>query len=809
MNAVVGVSEAFRSAIASRGITPPSGIIPDGKIHRYASNGDRDDDAGWYVFYSNDPPAGAFGCWRSGVSETWCARHPAMMSEQERTVYRRRIDELNRQREIERRDRHTQAAERAQTLWNSGAPVDEGHGYLCEKKVTAHGLRLSTSGSLMVPIYNADGAIISLQFISSTGDKKFLAGGATAGGFFLLGDPYKVGPLCLAEGFATAASIIEATGFPTVVVFSASNIMPVARGWRVSFPDRQIIICADDDSETPGNPGLTKATEAANAIAGVVVVPDFGADRPENMTDFNDLMRLRGPDTVTAQIQAARTQWQILERSESWPEALPLVATVEAEPYPVDALPEGIRQAVEEVAAFVKAPVAMVASSALAALALAAQARIDVKRADRLTGPVGLFFLTIADSGERKSTCDGFFSEPIREYDRTQAENAKPGLKDYAAAYAGWAAERDGILTAIKQASKSGKSPDDFKRKLSGIESSQPAPPRVPRLLHGDDTPEHLAYALARQYPSAGVLTAEAGLVFGSHGMGTDSVMRNLALLNTLWDGGTHQVGRRTSESFTVRGARLTMGLQVQEATLRSFFQRSGGLARGTGFLARFLMAWPESTQGHRPFTESPETWPALDSFHQRILAILNELPEIDEAGALTPTLVSLTPEAKAAWVVFHDAIEEKLGTGGELNEVRDVASKIADNAARLAALFQSYCSNCSSSNVPVDKIEAACRIVAWHLNESRRFFGELALPPELADPARLEAWLIKYCHQEHANHVPMRVLQQYGPGGLRRKRPLMAVLHQLGRLHRLRLLEKEGSTVIEMNPVLLLGGDK
>ncbi|NJD06940.1 MAG: DUF3987 domain-containing protein [Methylococcaceae bacterium] len=81
-----------------------------------------------------------------------------------------------------------------------------------------------------------------------------------------------------------------------------------------------------------------------------------------------------------------------------------------------------------------------------------------------------------------------------------------------------------------------------------------------------------------------------------------------LALLNVLWDGGMHSVGRRTSESFTVRGVRLTIALQVQETTLRTFFEKSGGLARGTGFFARFLITWPESTQGFRPFSDPPDS---------------------------------------------------------------------------------------------------------------------------------------------------------------------------------------------------------
>jgi putative DNA primase/helicase len=142
--------------------------------------------------------------------------------------------------------------------------------------------------------------------------------------------------------------------------------------------------------------------------------------------------------------------------------------------------------------------------------------------------------------------------------------------------------------------------------------------------------------------------------------------MRNLATLNQLWDGNSLTIDRKSSESFTVRGARLTVALQVQEPTLRSFFDKSGALARGTGFLARFLVAWPESTQGFRPFTEAPENWPALATFNRRISAILNQPVPMDDDGALIPPMLPLSPEAKAAWISYHDAIESELASGGD-----------------------------------------------------------------------------------------------------------------------------------------------
>jgi putative DNA primase/helicase len=443
----------------------------------------------------------------------------------------------------------------------------------------------------------------------------------------------------------------------------------------------------------------------------------------------------------------------------------------------------------------------LVASSALAALSLACQAHIDVKRAEKLQGPVGLFMLTIADSGERKSTCDGFFTSPIRQYQEEQAEALQPAIKEYHAAIAAWEAERDGLLSAVKDAVRKIRPTEKLRADLAQLQQEKPEPPRVPKLLLGDETPESLAWRLAKEWASAGVLSSEAGVVLGSHGMGTDSVMRNLALLNVLWDGGTHSVGRRTSDSFTVRGARLTIALQIQEATLRSFLDKSGALARGTGFLARFLVAWPESSQGYRPFTEAPANWPHLAAFHRRITEILNQAVPIDDDGALAPALQSMAPEAKAAWVEYHDAIESKLATGGELYDVRDVASKSPDNAARLAALFQMF-EHGMGGPVGIDCFERASLVSAWYLHEARRFFGELALPAELANAARLDNWLIDYCQRERTHVIPKNHVRQYGP--LRDGARLNAAMGELDSLDRLRL-EKEGKQLtIHLNPALV-----
>ncbi|MCP4466882.1 MAG: DUF3987 domain-containing protein, partial [Halieaceae bacterium] len=431
----------------------------------------------------------------------------------------------------------------------------------------------------------------------------------------------------------------------------------------------------------------------------------------------------------------------------------------------------------------------------------------DVKRAENLQGPSGLFLLTIADSGERKSTRDGFFIQAIRVYEAEQAEAAKPMLKDHKAAMEAWEAKRGGIKEKIRQHAKGGKPAREQEAALRDLQHDLPEPPRVPRLIYGDATPEALKWNLAKGWPSGGVVSSEAGLVFGAHGMGKDSVMRNLATLNQLWDGADIATERRTSESFTVRGARLTIALQVQEATLRSFFDRSSGLARGTGFLARFLVALPESTQGSRPFSDPPDTWPALAKFNSRVAAILDQDVPIDDDGALTPPALPLAKATKAAWVIYHDAIESELKTGGELYDVRDVASKTADNAARIATLFQMF-EHGAGGAIGLEAFEGASRIAAWHLHEARRFYGELALPKEQADAVRLDNWLIDYSKREKTNTIPRREVQRnVTPGHLRQKGTLDIALAELVENGRVRIIQKGRRKEIHINPVLLERG--
>ncbi|MEO6320648.1 MAG: toprim domain-containing protein, partial [Polaromonas sp.] len=167
------------------------------------------------------------------------------------------------------------------------------HPYLVRKGIQAHGIK-QDGDVLLVPLRDTAGTLHSLQTITPDGDKRFR--GRMKGCYHAIGKPK--GRIIVCEGFATGASIHEATGEAVAVAFNAGNVGPVATALHKKYPDLAIILAADDDIHTDGNPGRSKARDAALAVGGFVVVPHFPAGRPAKATDFNDLAALAGLDAV-------------------------------------------------------------------------------------------------------------------------------------------------------------------------------------------------------------------------------------------------------------------------------------------------------------------------------------------------------------------------------------------------------------------------------------------------------------------------------------------------------------------------------
>lgn len=452
--------------------------------------------------------------------------------------------------------------------------------------------------------------------------------------------------------------------------------------------------------------------------------------------------------------------------SSVWEKPIPLRTELRAKPYPLEVLPSLIRDAIQEVEEFVQAPTALIAGSALAAVSAAVQGLVSVERGAGLRGPVSLYLLTLAVSGERKSSADKFFTRAIHAWEAEKVEASKPVLAEYRARLTEWQCTEEGYKQAIKTAAKSGGQDMNIGQKLFELELKKPAEPRIPAIIRMDDTPEALGVALAR-WPIAAVMSNEAGIIFGAHGMGPESVMRNMASLNVCWDGGKLKRDRTSTQSINVEGMRVTMGLMVQPETLNSFLSKQGALAKGIGFLARFLVAHPESTQGTRYYREQAVGEPALSAFNSRAKQLLDVPARFDEAGQLETTVLTLSPDAKTRWVGFHDEVEEELSRGRDYYDVQDVASKAADNAARIAGCIHTFCDHSGTAVIGDESMAAGAELMRWYLYEALRFTRQIAVPESLRRAERLEEWLIGK-NYAGLTLVPTREVKQFAPNELR-----------------------------------------
>jgi putative DNA primase/helicase len=321
--------EQFCSAIRAAGLSPPDSLEP-GRFHRVPGYGKRKgNSAGWCKLFP-DGRGGVFGDFASGLTESWQAESTRPQTSAERNAFLRSVEEAKATAQAKRKAEHDAAARSAARLWTEATDAPKDHGYLIRKGVLPHGVRvyrgnlslheMPCDGAMLVPIRNAAGELRSLQFIAAEkcnegGDKRYVYSGERIGCYHAIGKPN--GVICLVEGYATGASVHEATGHAVAVAFDAGNLKDVALALRAKYPELQIIVCADDDYRTAGNPGIVKATQAASAVGGLVAIPDFGADRPDSATDFNDLASHRGVGAVERAIANAKAPDMAIPQPES------------------------------------------------------------------------------------------------------------------------------------------------------------------------------------------------------------------------------------------------------------------------------------------------------------------------------------------------------------------------------------------------------------------------------------------------------------------------------------------------------------
>ena len=292
------VSE-FHQAMADAGIFSNEAPIADGQLHRFKADGDKiGSKNGWYILFNDGNPAGSFGSWKYGVSETWSLKNYKDFTPQQKAEYAKQMAQAKTEREKAQAVAHKEARAAANRLWSEASSETGNHKYLQDKGVQAYKIR-SNGADLLIPLRDSGGTLHSIQTIDEQGKKLFLSGSAIRGHYFGIGKPN--GKMVIAEGYSTAASIYESTGLAVAVAFNSGNLTKVAKALRGKYPGIEIIIAGDNDTQTEGNPGKSKATEAAKAVNGRLVIPEF-KDKSNGATDFNDLHLLEGLESVKEQI---------------------------------------------------------------------------------------------------------------------------------------------------------------------------------------------------------------------------------------------------------------------------------------------------------------------------------------------------------------------------------------------------------------------------------------------------------------------------------------------------------------------------
>jgi phage/plasmid primase-like uncharacterized protein len=284
-------------AMRAAGLQPPEEILMDGKIHRFKSgtkgapgHGDK---PGWYLVFGDGIPAGRFGCWRAGMEVTWRADVGRKLTQTEEMSHAKRLAEAKALRDAALERQHQVASETVEKIWTTANPANAEHPYLAKKGIQTHGARITGDGRLVLPLYDEDGTLATLQYIDHEGGKLYHPGGQTGGKFWMVGSLDEPGTLFVAEGFATAATIHETTDRPVVVAYSASNLVPVTGTLREMYGATQdIVIVADHDQSGVGQ----RYAEQASAKYGArMVMPPILGDANDYAQAGHDLAGLLMP----------------------------------------------------------------------------------------------------------------------------------------------------------------------------------------------------------------------------------------------------------------------------------------------------------------------------------------------------------------------------------------------------------------------------------------------------------------------------------------------------------------------------------
>ncbi|NIL22489.1 DUF3987 domain-containing protein [Yersinia mollaretii] len=456
-------------------------------------------------------------------------------------------------------------------------------------------------------------------------------------------------------------------------------------------------------------------------------------------------------------------------------------------PFPVYVFPQIIRNAVYEVEQHTQAPQALIAASVLGVISLACQNRIDVCRLNNLRSPVSLFLLTLAESGERKSTVDKLLMKPLYQLEDEWFEKYTQDLIIWRNEETAFNVEKKALMSKLKSEISRNKEHSTTNERLKALLATYPKAPVRFRQIFNDATPAAIKDYLSGRWRSIGLMSDEAGTIFNGY------ALNELPFINKMWDGAMFPVERKSEPDKLIKDARMTLALMVQPDVLKKgYLERKGDTAKGIGFFARCLMCQPGSTQGYRQITSPVVSSEHLPVFHLRLMGIVNE--SITRNDENERQCLYFSPEAEKRWLEFYNKVESEMGILGALSNFKDYASKMAENMARIAALLHYF--NGDEGDISLLTTEAAVEISAWYVDEYIRLVSNptgFTLVNSEAD--ELYFWIKEYCCRCFVPYIRKNTILQYGPSRFRNRNKVNELLGALYSQKRI-LAAKKGKTV-------------
>lgn len=404
-----------------------------------------------------------------------------------------------------------------------------------------------------------------------------------------------------------------------------------------------------------------------------------------------------------------------------------------ADPFPVDAL-LGLAAAARAIQARTQAPTAIAGQSVLAVATLATQAHANVALPSAQERPLSNFFVTVGVSGERKSGVDSVAGAPLEEFERRLRDRFAVESATFANEKVAYDRLKDGAIKSKNSTKK------EIAQALTDL-GAEPSEPLAPVVTADDFTIEGLSKLLERARPSVGIFAAEAGMFVGGHGMTQESRLRTAAGLCSLWDGTPLRIVRATGLRI-LPGRRCALHVMGQPQVLAEML--SDEVLQDQGLLSRMLVTAPASTIGTRFWRDAPEDSDrVLREYNSRILDCLEyPLPLVSgKTNELDPRKLSLTPDARSAWIRFADHIEGEMGSNGSLALIRSRANKLPEIAARLAGVLALF-HDIDAREITGPFLAAAIELANHYAAEGLRLHEGAQVGGDLRRAQRLLAWL-------------------------------------------------------------------